>query len=71
MDVANIMPGDTICIELHYTELIESTEGVYQFVFPTVVGPRYAGEVEEEDMEDGDWVQSPYFEEGVTPDSKY
>lgn len=71
MDVANIMPGDTICIELHYTELIESTEGIYQFVFPTVVGPRYAGEVEEEDMEDGDWVQSPYFEEGVTPDSKY
>ena len=37
MDVANIMPGDTVRIELHYTELISPTEGVYQFVFPTVV----------------------------------
>ena len=45
MDVANIMPGDTACIELHYTEMITSVEGIYEFVFPTVVGPRYvAGE---------------------------
>lgn len=42
MDVANIMPGDTARIELHYTEMIASTEGVYEFVFPTVVGPRYS-----------------------------
>ncbi|RKJ07164.1 VWA domain-containing protein [bacterium D16-54] len=48
MDVANIMPGDTVRIELHYTELISPTEGVYQFVFPTVVGPRYASSSAEE-----------------------
>ncbi len=42
MDVANIMPGDTARIELHYTQLITPTEGIYEFVFPTVVGPRYA-----------------------------
>lgn len=42
MDVANIMPGDIARIELHYTELISPTDGVYEFVFPTVVGPRYA-----------------------------
>lgn len=42
MDVANIMPGDVARIELHYTELITPTEGIYEFVFPTVVGPRYA-----------------------------
>ena len=41
MDVANIMPGDDVRIELHYTELIEPEENTYQFVFPTVVGPRY------------------------------
>lgn len=41
MDVANIMPGDTARIELHYTEIITSVEGIYEFVFPTVVGPRY------------------------------
>lgn len=41
MDVANIMPGDTAVIELHYTELINPVDGTYEFVFPTVVGPRY------------------------------
>lgn len=42
MDVANIMPGDTVSIELHYTELITPKENTYEFIFPTVVGPRYA-----------------------------
>lgn len=42
MDVANIMPGDTARIELHYTELIIPVDGIYGFVFPTVVGPRYS-----------------------------
>lgn len=42
MDVANIMPGDAVNIELHYTELITPKENIYEFVFPTVVGPRYA-----------------------------
>ncbi|HEV8315745.1 MAG TPA: VIT domain-containing protein, partial [Burkholderiaceae bacterium] len=41
MNVANILPGDDVRVELHYTELIAPTEGRYQFVFPTVVGPRY------------------------------
>ncbi len=71
MDVANIMPGDTVCVELLYTEMIESTEGTYQFVFPTVVGPRYAGKVDAEEAEEGSWVESPYLQEGVTPDSTY
>lgn len=42
MDVANIMPGDTVNIELHYTELITPKENTYEYIFPTVVGPRYA-----------------------------
>lgn len=42
MDVANIMPGDTARIELHYTQMISPTDGLYEFIFPTVVGPRYA-----------------------------
>jgi Ca-activated chloride channel family protein len=41
MSVANILPGDDVQVELHYTELIAPTEGRYEFVFPTVVGPRY------------------------------
>lgn len=71
MDVANIMPGDQIRIQLHYTELLGTTEGVSQFVFPTVVGPRYAGTVEEAQAEEGSWVESPYLEEGIALDSAY
>jgi Ca-activated chloride channel family protein len=41
MNVANIMPGDLIKVELNYTELITPEDGVYEFVYPTVVGPRY------------------------------
>ncbi|HEV7632058.1 MAG TPA: VIT and VWA domain-containing protein [Steroidobacteraceae bacterium] len=41
MNVANILPGDNVDVELHYTELIAPVDRRYQFVFPTVVGPRY------------------------------
>lgn len=41
MNVANIQPGDSIVLELSYTELLVPEEGVYEFVYPTVVGPRY------------------------------
>jgi len=51
MNVANIMPGDNVSIELHYTELITPVEGIYEFVFPTVVGPRYSP-LEQEDGAD-------------------
>src|SRR5918993_213551 len=42
MTVANVLPGDTISVELKYTELLVPTEGIYEFVYPTVVGPRYS-----------------------------
>lgn len=41
MNVANILPGDDIAVELRYTELIAPDAGRYAFVFPTVAGPRY------------------------------
>ncbi len=41
MNVANILPGDDVAVELRYTELITPRDGQYGFVFPTVVGPRY------------------------------
>ena len=73
MDVANIMPGDEVSIELHYTELITPTESIYQFVFPTVVGPRYAtpSEEGEADTEADQWISSPYLEDGSASSSKY
>lgn len=71
MDVANIMPGDTVNIELHYTELITPEEGNYQFVFPTVVGPRYSEPEEAKNQDANGWVESPYLESGSTITGKY
>lgn len=71
MSVANIMPGDTINIELHYTELLSPTEGIYQFVFPTVVGPRYSSPQTEPNEEEDGWVQTPYIPEGGEPSGTY
>ena len=42
MEVANLVPGQRIEVELHYSELLVPTAGVYEFVYPTVVGPRYS-----------------------------
>jgi len=41
MAVSNILPGDRVVVELHYSEMLVPTDGVYSFVYPTVVGPRY------------------------------
>jgi Ca-activated chloride channel homolog len=41
MNVANILPRDRIAVELRYTELLVPSDGVYELVVPTVVGPRY------------------------------
>ena len=56
MDVANIMPGDTARIELHYTELLSPTDGIYEFLFPTVVGPRYAPSAAPESTDSSDEI---------------
>lgn len=39
--VANILPGDTVRIEISYVERLPYDAGTYEFVFPMVVGPRY------------------------------
>lgn len=44
MKVGNIMPGDEITIDIYYTEMLLPTNGAYQFVAPSVVGPRFTGE---------------------------
>jgi Ca-activated chloride channel homolog len=41
MNLANILPGDRVEVELRYTELLVPTDGTYELVYPTVVGPRY------------------------------
>jgi Ca-activated chloride channel homolog len=67
MSLANVMPQDQIEIELRYTELLVPTEGIYELVYPTVVGPRYAS-AESTPKQDG-WVKTPYLHEKNQPTS--
>ena len=39
--VANIDPGARVIVEISYVEVLEPSEGRYEFAFPLVVGPRY------------------------------
>ncbi|MET0210657.1 MAG: VIT domain-containing protein [Burkholderiaceae bacterium] len=61
MNVANILPGDDVAVELRYTELIAPTDGRYQFVFPTVVGPRYRSPASNEPAT---FAAAPFLNEG-------
>jgi Ca-activated chloride channel family protein len=67
MNVANIMPGDEVKVELFYTEMVVPEKGVYEFVYPTVVGPRYSNKTETTATEDDKWVANPYTTEGKKP----
>ena len=67
MNVANIMPGDEIRTELHYTEFLVPTEGIYEFVYPTVVGPRYSNQPISSAPPSERWTQNPYLHEGSAP----
>ena len=67
MRLANIMPLDQIEIELRYTELLIPTDGNYEVVFPTVVGPRYFSGAETASPNDG-FVKSSYLQPGEKPD---
>ena len=71
MDVANIMPGETIAVELHYSELLVPEEGMYQFVFPTVVGPRYATLPAAGADDHHQWLHNPFLTEGREPTSTF
>ncbi len=67
MNVGNIMPGDTIEVELKYTELLIPEDGNYEFVYPTVVGPRYSNKTESDAGETDEFINTPYQHEGEMP----
>ena len=64
MNVANILPRDVIKVELKYTELLVPTDAVYEFVYPTVVGPRYVDQPSEQTGSSENWTANPYLHEG-------
>src|ERR1044071_1488243 len=67
MNVANILPKDKILVELHYTELLVPTDGVYELVYPTVVGPRYASARVDANDTHNKFVATPYQHQGQAP----
>jgi Ca-activated chloride channel family protein len=73
MEVANLMPGQRIDVELVYSELLVPTSGVYEFVYPTVVGPRYSSIPAAPTLggspaaESDRWIESPYQHQGQAP----
>ncbi|HEX6650832.1 MAG TPA: VIT and VWA domain-containing protein [Pyrinomonadaceae bacterium] len=71
MSLANMMPQEQVEIELRYTELLIPTDNVYEMVFPTVVGPRYASNDQGADSSsknDG-FISTPYHHQGQPPAS--
>jgi len=70
MHLANVMPQEQVEIELHYTELLVPTDGTYEFVFPTVVGPRYPSPKNANTRTIDRFVNAPYLHEGEKPTSE-
>jgi len=60
MDVANILPGDEVKVELTYTEILSAEEGEYEFVIPGIVGPRYGGDAHLSSSETA-WIPNPHL----------
>jgi Ca-activated chloride channel homolog len=76
MNVANILPGDLIVIELRYTELLVPHDGIYEFVYPTVVLPRYSNQsaaigIAAAAPPSEQWVASPYQHQDEDPLSTF
>ncbi len=71
MNVANIMPGDEIKVELKYTELLVPTDRIYEFVYPTVVGPRYSNAKASNITPSERWVENPYLRQGELPKTTF
>jgi Ca-activated chloride channel family protein len=71
MNVANIMPGDEIRVELNYTELLVPTDRIYEFVYPTVVGPRYSNQSADTAPSSERWIQNPYLHQGEAPHNTF
>ena len=62
MSVANLLPGDDIKVRVEWSETLLATDGTYEFVLPTVVGPRYGhGTAEPAET----WSANPHLHQGT------
>jgi Ca-activated chloride channel family protein len=60
MSVANLLPGDDVTVDVDWTETIPALDSTYEFVFPTVVGPRYTGGSDQQT-----WTANPHLKSGT------
>jgi Ca-activated chloride channel family protein len=60
MSVANLLPGDDVTVDVDWTETIPAVDSTYEFVFPTVVGPRYTGGSDKQT-----WTANPHLKSGT------
>lgn len=70
MNVANIMPGETVKVVMQYTELLIPEDGTYTFIYPTVVGPRYTEGTKQTASTHDQFTATPYLEEGTANPSR-
>jgi Ca-activated chloride channel homolog len=63
--IANILPGDDLQVILEYTELLVPTAATYEFVFPTVVGPRYTNQTAVKTTPGEAWTANPTLHAGA------
>jgi Ca-activated chloride channel family protein len=71
MNVANILPGDEIRVELKYTELLVPADRIYELIYPAVVGPRYSNQPSETAPPSERWVENPYLHQGEAPTYRF
>lgn len=65
MQVANILPGDELKVELRYAELLVPDHHIYEFVYPTTVGPRYSNKPASQAGPGGAFVKAPILPAGT------
>jgi Ca-activated chloride channel family protein len=71
MSVANLVPGDRIEVSLSYSELLAANDGVYEFVFPAVVGPRYSSAGQSNSKRSQTSFKTAYLPEGEASGSDF
>jgi Ca-activated chloride channel family protein len=67
MSLANVLPKDRLEVTLEYSELLIPERGTYEWVFPTVVGPRYVNGSES----NAAFANAPYQHAGEAPHASF
>ena len=51
--------GDEVHVTLRYMAYLHPVDGTYEYVYPTVVGPRYVSDRGADDQLQEGWVSNP------------